>query len=146
MFFFAATRALKAIPFAFNSLTFSNLARNGCKCLRFINIVGSQRRGLSVPPAALRRNAPSVYHCGKYVKTNNVYPKGTSAAYRRALLPAVGANGIRPRAHGRAPLHAGGPHCSLFLAPCISPPTFEAAHCPLSADWGGPGGAGRRFC
>ena len=74
MFFSRPRGSLKAIPFAFNSLTLSNLARNGRKCPCFINIVGSQRRGLSVLPAASRENASSVYHYGKYVKTNNVYP------------------------------------------------------------------------
>jgi len=40
MFFSRPLGSLKAILFAFNSLTFSNLARNGRKCPRFINIVG----------------------------------------------------------------------------------------------------------
>jgi len=95
-FFSRPLGSLKAIPFVFNSLTFSNLARNGRKCPRFINIVGSQRRGLSVSAAALRRNALSVYHYGKYVKTNNVYLQGTIPGPRPSVQDSVSRPGFEP--------------------------------------------------
>jgi len=122
--FFSRPRgSLKAIPFAFNRLAFSNLARNVCKCPRFINIVGSRRRGLSVPPAALRENALSVYHYGKYVKTNNVYLQGTSASAPFRSSGFCVSSGIRT-ATSRRPYRRH--RCSL---PDVAP-TYRARHAP----------------